>query len=467
MNPLPLTLSISPAGSTVAPQADAAGNDSPAGASPETSFAELLGSMRQEFAALGVPPLVSQPLGNGMTVITPNAPSPETDSLLAFARSQGLDEQAIAALWQPGVAGGSETPPSPLSPSSPTLNNSTTAAAMLMTGVTAATPGNAAPAPIPVTSLGLNGLPTVATTAIPTAPQATQVLANKPAWACVAAASVLASQAMKAANQETSEPAPSADGIDADTLPQTALTASQLLPLRESRPLKTPAPPQDAELSPPLITIQTNQKSPELPVETLDLEAELKDIVGAANLDVSAPAVPADTLAMPVPGDVEPNAEAGKAQVTPPVISGYQLKMEHYQQLADRMGQALAQRLQQQIERGEWSVRIKLNPVELGQVDVQLDMHQGGLDAMFQTDNAVTRDLILQGSGRLKEGLSQSGMTVASVMVNSDGSRQSGGNPTPQQQRRPTANARPSSPESAPAQVSGTSASSDGWDVLA
>ena len=56
-----------------------------------------------------------------------------------------------------------------------------------------------------------------------------------------------------------------------------------------------------------------------------------------------------------------------------------------------------------------------------------------GLEAMFSADSALTRELIVQGTARLKETLAQAGMTVASMTVNGDQTRQSGGNSTPQQ----------------------------------
>jgi flagellar hook-length control protein FliK len=103
---------------------------------------------------------------------------------------------------------------------------------------------------------------------------------------------------------------------------------------------------------------------------------------------------------------------------------------EQYQQLADRMGQAVAQRLLAQIERGEWKLQLRLQPESLGRVDVSLEMHSGGLDALFNAENGVTRDLIAQGAAKLRDALTQSGMAVASVFVNSDQGRKSDGNPT-------------------------------------
>jgi len=114
-----------------------------------------------------------------------------------------------------------------------------------------------------------------------------------------------------------------------------------------------------------------------------------------------------------------------------PVASQAGQRVEHYQQLADRLGQALAQRLQSQIERGEWKVQMRMDPASLGRIDMELDMRAGGLDAVFRSDNPLTRELIAQGLPKLRESLSQSGTAVANVWVNGDSARQSGGNPTP------------------------------------
>lgn len=102
-----------------------------------------------------------------------------------------------------------------------------------------------------------------------------------------------------------------------------------------------------------------------------------------------------------------------------------------FQQAADRLGQAVAQRLLAQIERGEWKLQLRLQPASLGRIDVALEMHTGGLDAVFTSDNTLTRELIAQGSAKLRDSLNQSGTAVASVIVNSDQGGKSDGNPTP------------------------------------
>ena len=125
------------------------------------------------------------------------------------------------------------------------------------------------------------------------------------------------------------------------------------------------------------------------------------------------------------------SSQLSQSGTASPVASQAGQRLEHYQQLADRLGQALAQRLQSQIERGEWKVQMRMDPVSLGRIDMELDMRAGGLDAVFRTDNPLTRELIAQGLPKLRESLSQSGTAVANVWVNGDSARQSGGNPTP------------------------------------
>jgi flagellar hook-length control protein FliK len=144
------------------------------------------------------------------------------------------------------------------------------------------------------------------------------------------------------------------------------------------------------------------------------------------------------------------------------------LRQEHYQQLADRLGQAMAERLQSQIARGEWKLQMRLNPASLGRIDIELDMHANGLDAMFRSDNALTRELMAQSMPKLKDTLTQSGMAVASVWVNSDAGRQSDGNPTPEKEPTPPTDNVASAPaDNAQKAVTREKRTPDGFDVLA
>lgn len=139
------------------------------------------------------------------------------------------------------------------------------------------------------------------------------------------------------------------------------------------------------------------------------------------------------------------------------------------QELANKLGEALGERLQEQMERGQWRLNLKLNPGHLGQIDVELDMHAGGLDAVFKTENMLTKELITQGMSRLRDSLAQSGTAVADVWVNSESKRESGGNPTPQ---RFSGNTGSETPDDAAQSVQQASRiiekrSADAWDTLA
>jgi hypothetical protein len=115
------------------------------------------------------------------------------------------------------------------------------------------------------------------------------------------------------------------------------------------------------------------------------------------------------------------------------------------QQLADKLGLALSERLIDQIEK-----------------------HSGGLDALFKTDNTLTRELIAQGMAKLKEGLAQSGMAVANVWVNSDSQRESGGNSTPRQNNSHASNVKSVEAETQSLAVNHKDLrSAEGWDTLA
>ena len=138
------------------------------------------------------------------------------------------------------------------------------------------------------------------------------------------------------------------------------------------------------------------------------------------------------------------------------------------QDLADKLGKAMGERLQEQLERGEWKLQLKLNPAHLGKIDVELDMNTAGLDAVFKTDNQLTRELIAQGMSKLKDSLAQSGMTVANVWVNSENQKGSGGNSTPRQSSgsEATVNAAVGEVKAAESRIKELR-SSDAWDTLA
>jgi flagellar hook-length control protein FliK len=153
---------------------------------------------------------------------------------------------------------------------------------------------------------------------------------------------------------------------------------------------------------------------------------------------------------------------AKDAPVAPSTDSATQIS-----QMADQLGQALSERLQTQIEQGQWKMELKLKPAHLGKISVDLDMNSGGLDAVFKTDNPMTRDLLVQSTQRLRDNLEQAGMTVANVWVNHNNQQGSGGNSTPWQQAQSNRSVELKTAETQTAQnMSNIAKSADGWDQL-
>ena len=196
----------------------------------------------------------------------------------------------------------------------------------------------------------------------------------------------------------------------------------------------------------------------------IDLLADLKIALSSATFDSSTSPVNAS--------NTEPSRSThsliGPSSTHSPLAPSLEDRGAQIQQLADKLGLAMSERLQEQMEKGQWRLQLKLNPGHLGSIDVELDMHSGGLDALFKTDNTLTRELITQGMSKLREGLAQSGMAVANVWVNSDSQRESGGNSTPRQNNFSEANVKVETPVTPNAPLAHKELrSADGWDTLA
>ena len=95
------------------------------------------------------------------------------------------------------------------------------------------------------------------------------------------------------------------------------------------------------------------------------------------------------------------------------------------QQVMQRFGEILGQRLLQQINQGAWKVEIALEPVDLGSIQIELEWRNGELEASFKVGQALTRDLLQVGLPRLRETLERAGIDVASVYVGDQGRQQS------------------------------------------
>lgn len=104
---------------------------------------------------------------------------------------------------------------------------------------------------------------------------------------------------------------------------------------------------------------------------------------------------------------------------------------------ADKLAQTMGQRLAAHIAQGHWSLRLSLNPQHLGHIDVDLSLRGKELEAAFQVSSAQTRALLQDSLPRLKDSLNSSGMDVASMNVSGGWTDRDRGNPTPWQKSTP------------------------------
>ena len=143
-------------------------------------------------------------------------------------------------------------------------------------------------------------------------------------------------------------------------------------------------------------------------------------------------------------------------------------RSENIQNLADKMGQAVGQRILSEMERGQWHLKIQLRPATLGHIEIEMRMRSGEFDAVFTAPNATTRDLLQDGISKLRETLSQMGMDVANIHVGGGQTSQSGGDPTPGFSKGKPTQAKESDQETTPeiARAPRVKDPNDGLDVL-
>jgi flagellar hook-length control protein FliK len=444
----------------------------------------------------GIPGLQTLNLGEQFAVITTASPLPDANSLAAFARAQGLGEGAVKALFGDLIT----DPAAGTVLTAPSLGW-TAVPELLPSAVSAVSATEISATPLPATMSWLNTHPGT----LPTAPQVAsavmsqfagmtsdvQVLTSKDTSKVstlevstldkllTATGSTAVIQTLGVAtpfHEMSSLAAPTAADLNAEMGPLDAMRM-RLVPAWETMTKQLAKLSGNlegttwAELMAGKFAEKSTIGESILDLGSTDIGLNLgEDLVqamaaGASDNSSATPLNASDSTKAPVSLSAIANssltAQGEKAQLTD--------RAEQIQQLANKLGQALGERLQEQMERGQWRLHLKLNPGHLGQIDVELDMRAGGLDAIFRTENMLTKELILQGSSKLKDSLAQSGTTVADVWVNSDSKRQSGGNPTPQ---RFTGNSDIESESNVnqPLQRANTvieKRSADAWDTLA
>ena len=444
-------------------------------------------------------------LGPHLSVITPESSPPDSQSLEAFARAQGLDENAVHWLF-----GGHTGPLQATLTTNPSGANVVTTVAAL--GATE-NPGNVQGTPplnqLAIQNSALAGQTPAApqttafsgqtpaapqTTALagqtPAAPQTTAFAGQTPATPQITAVTGQTPANLQAtafigqtpANLQASDPtglalatpqtsaatgqvSPTASGqttVAATSLLGHAMTAAQALWAmaddsgQAKKPTATPSteealPLQMLRMPPPAAVwmqrnviqsvLQQTESAPkeaDISLSELDLGAEwggetLRQLLvtegGAHSTGTHGTAYA--NFASRWDAQAHPRNDPTNSSGPAPDLPDTNARSENIQNLAEKMGQAVGQRILSEMERGQWHLKLQLRPATLGHIEVEMRMRSGEFDAVFNAPNAITRDLLQDGMSKLRETLSQMGMDVANIHVGGGQTGQSGGDPTP------------------------------------
>ena len=306
-----------------------------------------------------------------MQVITTNEPLPDPQSNAQFARSMGFDEQMIQRLF------------------------GTTAASSTSAAAADATLGNAQVTGLP----NLGGLVTG--------------LGHPPTFTVAAdAAKAMAGISVASAPSATSE----AQGLP--TVGDLKNLGAQSIHIAEMADASLTATPQ-LSLTMPSVSTQNmlamlSAFVPNADNKRLasDSEAHSTDTIDLSGLVGENPSN-TFTLASPSAGRNTPMGSAANTNLAPTSTDMAQA----YQDLSDKLSTELAGRMHQQLNEGQWKMKLGLKPSHLGAVDVELEMRDGKLSAVINADNASTQQLLNQGSPRLREALNALGWSQASVNI--------------------------------------------------
>ncbi|MFN5100805.1 MAG: flagellar hook-length control protein FliK [Burkholderiaceae bacterium] len=440
--------------------------------------------------------LASEILGPSVHIITSTEPAISDDSLMAFARSQGLDEDALAMIFGRRGAPELQTLGSAMPTVDPSMAGSGASpsandllAAAIFSGKQAASALNAAtPAIDPAKDNALLAAQAAAMEgeSIDLGPdarlswrigEANALGASNQAPAAGPLSSGLfglngirampapGEMAKLAAAEQAVHPEASNQSLAASLI-LGAAEASQFARRQQMKQVSQRSERFGEMLTnsnPTTGTAQSAQSSPsEVISEVLMLDTGLNDNELQQLMQQRQPEGRQPT------GNPQPNPSAAEQAAR----SDLDMRAEQYDKLSQRLAEALGQRLSAQIARGDWKVEMALRPKDLGNIDIQLHMNRGELQASFSASQMATRDLIAEGLPKLREVLAQLGMEVASVDVNVRQESQHGGNPTPGKQSSGVAGvgsrrsvAESPAPSTLPPARS-TAGSSDGLDVL-
>lgn len=341
------------------------------------------------------PALQTIALSPQIQIITDPKQAPSNESLAAFAKSMGLDESAIQTL----IAGGN---PAALSNSGDAMRAALAAQDPLTQGV------------------------------LPTGLQATAVTLNPQNMGQAANAVASALGDLNAnLTQQTAALAQAASGSASLLAPDTQALPGALLPPMSAADLASIEQIQ-ITVMPAAVALTGNASNLPSTLDVLSLmTGDLKE------QDISALSTQFNEAGgNDQPADQQPSSNSGdntsfgqvlnrQANQNAPATSANVHASTHmaevYDQLSDKLATEVAARMHKQLSDGEWKMKFGLRPAHLGGVEIQLEMKDGKLDAVFRADNPLTRDLLQNSSQRLREALENFGIHAGLVHVGQQG----------------------------------------------
>jgi flagellar hook-length control protein FliK len=385
-------------------------------------------------------------LSPNMTAITPSQSAPDAGSLVAFAQSQGLDKEV--ASWLFGAGKGTEaSKPFTATPAGAAVQPDTALNTFSEIPPMAAAQSDAAAEPAALDAQALaNAAVTISLLATPSQAAVKPLVASTPSDSSPSSIQLMP-MATPAAWLTTRAAAPGKTANAAPSLPQAGSE-------------KSAAHTSDLDLS----LIFGNGKDPIKAVQTPEVSFTPAAWVMAgvtANAGQTASLLTTSSLVKSLSNDKQAddgsaqlegvsnvNAERSSGKLSDPLSSSPTApakatepnlstaeRSELHQAQAEKMGQAIGQRMLSEMEKGHWHLKMMLKPANLGNVEVEMRLRNGELDANFTASQAGTRDLLQDGLPKLKDTLTQMGMDVASMNIGGGSSQKNGENSTSQQAR--------------------------------
>ena len=366
-------------------------------------------------------------------IITDPRQAPSPESLTAFAKSMGLDDATIQNLM--GTA----------SAQTATSSDASASAALTGSGNNPAN-GSANPSGFPISALldaALNGgsdkLP-ISQTDAPAFSQAMTQALSSGAQLPVTHANLLQSAAAMPLNFGIS-------GLPANGMSQAEMASIQQIQMTVLPPAVLPV--QSANVAQALQTPSTASV-----LSLLGGNVQEQDIASLASSFSQNMGEPSDSSGSNTSGQssssgfaqalAQSSASDAKGVVNKDATSAVATPMsEVYDQLSDKLATEMAARMHKQLSDGQWKMKFGLRPAHLGGVEIQLEMKEGKLDAVFRAENPMTRDLLQNSTHRLREALQNFGINAGFVQVGQSGGQSqqnASGNSTPQPQVRDNSN---------------------------